>query len=197
MTEKYMPYIIASGILLVLIGAAFFFIHLPLANDIQVKQAEYKQKMDQFNLVREKVKQLSKLRSDIQDMQVQTALLQSKIPDNPNISEVVNLLEQFSDDSGVVIMHVGFPGGAQPNPSTGGPNTPIIMTNTCQLTFKGKYPSVIRFMDDLKNATRLFGIRSISFAPTTEAGKELSINLDLVFFNYNGPANPTAAANNG
>ena len=193
MDKKFIPYIIAAGILIVLVVAAVFLVYLPAVDELQAKRQELNQKTAQLNLVRAKVKELVKLQKDIKTMEEETAFLQSQIPDQPDIPGVVKLLEKTANENNVIVLNITFDSAPQPNPGT----NPVIDTISCHMGIKGRYASIVGFLNALKTSTRLFGLKDISFSPNGEDGQELTTQFNLAFFSYDTKANPVPAQPKG
>jgi Tfp pilus assembly protein PilO len=184
MKDKRLPYIIASAVLVVVLICAFVFIHMPIAQKLQSKKAEYAQKKSQLELVRKKVKELTKLKDDLQKLQEEKMTLDEKIPKEIGVPDMVNILEKIAQDSGVIVSSVEFKGEQETSP-----NVPNIMVNTCSLKIAGNYYNIIKYFDFIKKAPRLIGVKTISLSPANEDGKELNVSFDMCYFNY---ANETA-----
>jgi Tfp pilus assembly protein PilO len=211
MTNKQLPYIITSIILVLLVGAAIFFIHMPLAEKMSKAKQELQQKKSQFLIVQKKVRELDKLRKNLGQLEKETLRLQNQIPNRPDVPSVVDYLEKYAEASGVIVTSVKFnatqpttgPAPTQPGqptsgqsgtttqPAAAGQTTPTpqatnINVNICSLSLQGQYTSIIRFFEQIKSSPRLFSIKDIKFSPQGDDGKEIKVDLDLAYFNYLG-----------
>jgi Tfp pilus assembly protein PilO len=194
MTKKQLTYIIASVILVVILGLSFVFAYLPLSKSVQAKRAELTEKQNQLNYVKKKVQQLDKLRKDIEQIQAETRILQDKVPNQTDVPGIITLMEKLADENGIIVSNVTFDGDQ--SSTTGTMNSPVteININTCTIKLVGKYLSYISYFKSLRESPRLFGIKNIKFAPNADDGRDITTEINLAYFNYTNPASNSTQA---
>jgi Tfp pilus assembly protein PilO len=201
--KNKLPYIIASIVLLLILGCGFVFGHMPMAKQLQEKRVEYTNKQNQLKLVREKIQALNKLKDEYESIKEQASVLAEKIPQDPNVPDIVSLMGKFALESGITVSKVEFENNSEPVQANGeaansdgvaGNSNNDIDIRKCTLTLNGKYESMLRFFNEIKSSPRLFGIEKITITQDEQDGRTLKLDLKLAYFNYKSSANNQTTA---
>lgn len=205
MKDKRLPYIIASIVLVFILACGVILVHMPLSKQLQEKRSTLNRKQNELRLVRFKIQELAKLKKDYEKIREQASILAEKIPQDPNVPDVISLMGKFALESGITVSKVEFQDQEMPA-ATGAASNPNVTTENnsvndidikkCTLTLNGRYESMIHFFNAIKSSPRLFGIEKITISQDGSDGKKLKLDLSLAYFNYKAGNSNQIAANN-
>ncbi|HYD34939.1 MAG TPA: type 4a pilus biogenesis protein PilO [Vitreimonas sp.] len=133
-----------------------------------IKEINDKRELDQK--LAQKYAALQSAQEEYLGLQSRLAVLDEAIPSQPNLVEVIKIVEKLASDRRLVIVNLSV--------SEIPPETPFVpqgdTLNRQNLALKvivtGDYPLIKAFLDDIKNSRRAFLVESIVFSTGEERG---------------------------
>jgi len=172
---KQKPLVILLFIIVLTLGVVFF--GLPqyhtfsdLRLRVEEKQTELKNKETYFSELNRVDKKLEEFGQDVQKVD-------SALPQEPQIPDVLNFLGKTSSQSGLVLKNVELE-----------KTMPLekeqkFKKTTLAVSLSGIYPAFLNFLSELQKSARLIGADLISFS-SPETGEIFDFNLKIRTFSY-------------
>jgi len=187
MTKKFPVLYIILIILILLIGTGFVFAHMSLQKQIEQSKSMLIQKQQEVTQLQAKIKELNELSETLNQLRTKQGSYEQLIPKKTDIPGLVRLLEYFAERSNINIEKITFKNEEE---TTG---LSSIMKQTCELSIKGKYQSLLQFIQAIKTSPRLIGVRGVSVDVDQES-TDIQFRLTAEFY-YEGGTNQASSGN--
>lgn len=187
MTKKFPVLYIILIILILLIGIGFVFAHMSLQKQIEQSKSMLMQKQQEVTQLQAKIKELNELSETLNQLRTKQGSYEQLIPKKTDIPGLVRLLEYFAERSNINIEKITFKNEEE---TTG---LSSIMKQTCELSIKGKYQSLLQFIQAIKTSPRLIGVRGVSVDVDQES-TDIQFRLTAEFY-YEGGTNQASSGN--
>ena len=153
---------------LVLVVAWYFLLWSPETKKLQAAHKAHAAAEQQIGQLQSQVVQLQGWVKQIPADNAKFALLQTELPDNPQIDQALTLLHQAAVGSGVVVTTVapGPPAGSTSSSSTATAGPPAI---TLSMSVQGNPAQVKAFLSDLQTLPRTVVIDHLSLSSATNS----------------------------
>lgn len=187
MTKKFPVLYIILIILILLIGTGFVFAHMSLQKQIEQSKSMLMQKQQEVTQLQAKIKELNELSETLNQLRTKQGSYEQLIPKKTDIPGLVRLLEYFAERSNINIEKITFKNEEE---TTG---LSSIMKQTCELSIKGKYQSLLQFIQAIKTSPRLIGVRGVSVDVDQES-TDIQFRLTAEFY-YEGGTSQASSGN--
>ena len=145
---------------------------------IKNKNAELQYETEYFSKLSDVSKNLEKYKENL-------AKINSALPNNPGVPDLLNFLQKTSSQTGLVLKKIGPPSTASSKEKCAGEKNwnPEIQETAFNIAVAGSYSAFKNFLSILEKSSRMIDIESISFSASQEE-ISFTFNLRLKTYSY-------------
>jgi type IV pilus assembly protein PilO len=180
LTKEQQQMIVAGVLMTVAFGYSYFtYFWKPTAEKIQKLQGQLEQSDRDIAEARRQAARLPQLRAQIEELQAQAEAAEKKLPKTKEVPELLETINDLAHQYNITILSF------TPGPQVG---QQYFIEVPYQVTIKGGYHQVARFLTALALQERIFHSRSLTLSPSkgTSPLETVSGSFTLVAFQFKG-----------
>jgi Tfp pilus assembly protein PilO len=165
--------LIGVGASLLLTVAWYFALWKPASNNLSETQAREATAQTQVDSLTTELARLKQLEANQEVLERDLAALAVKLPDKDQLDTFILELNDIATTAGITLQSLspGEPTLTTADPSTGGAAAVGPIPITLQMQVQGDYFAILRFMDALRDGTRLVTANNLSLSGGADAGQ--------------------------
>lgn len=172
-----LPIIIAVCLILsIVLGVGFLW---PKFQDLSLSVENVEQKEKEFEYNKKYFSDLSHIKTELAEYETGFAKISSALPDDPDMSSLLNYLQRASSQSGLVLKGISLFTASLSDSD----ESPEVYKILFGLQVAGSYPSFKNFLSTLEESARIIEIENISFLSPDE-GELFTFNLRIKVYSY-------------
>ena len=177
--EKLMNKILFTAINILIVIAVIFFLDLPKYNAFKELNSKIDIKKTEIQTQENYFKNIEQVSQEISSFPEEVAKVNSALPDTFLVHSLINLLQENSSTSGLILKKIDF---SQPSVLQENQN---ISSLPISLEVAGNYPAFKNFLSSLEKSARLIEVENIAFSyPAKETKQGYTFSLGLRVYSY-------------
>lgn len=178
--------ILYNVILAGLIIVGFMFLLFPLYEKVGGLKAKLEKRSEELQNKEKYFSKLNKLKQQLDGFKEEVVKIESSLPQEADILDVVNFISSLSSRNGLIMKSVTISKASQTAETKG-----VVKRTSLNIGLSGSYEALKNFLSELQKSSRLIEVDSISFESTPkqersrgEVNNFLEFNIAISFPSY-------------
>ena len=165
--------------------AIMFLVLWPKTEELKIKRAEVREKLNEYETEEEYLSSISQAYSQLKNYQTQVDQINYALPDSPSLPSLFNYIQKTASESGLVLVKVGKFRTTNVSQAVLPEEGPTLLIGVYETDFDielaGSYSAFKSFLTRLERSARLIKIENLSFTSEEES---FVFNLKLKIYSY-------------
>ncbi|MFO8055697.1 MAG: type 4a pilus biogenesis protein PilO [bacterium] len=166
--------VILIGIIALLGGVWYYFMYLPVVEEMAKVQREKEKESDNLKELKQRKADLQNMKKGIEELEDRFREKREALPIDPEIDQIILKLDNLGKKNGIEFSRI-----TPHNPSAVGN---LYRQVPIKLEFTGNFRYVMRFYYEVVNMKRIVEISDISMRPHGKGGARISVNCNATTY---------------
>lgn len=154
------------AVLILLFGGFFYLVYFPRAAEVERLRNQAEQIAAQRDVIGQRLRDMEKLRAEVEDLKARFALAQAQLPDRKEIPELLSQVSNAGRQSGLEILKFK--------------QLPEVYADfyaevPVEIVVRGNYFNVAKFFDKVAHLSRIVNVSDIVMKDPKQVGDDISV----------------------